>query len=208
MVIHRIPFFIPILFPNFIWHKSRSEKKVYLTFDDGPVEGITDYVLDSLRQRNMKATFFMVGENVTNNPELAKRVVREGHQVGNHTYHHLNGWKTDPEVYLRDVHHCQRLLEEELQSSIHLFRPPYGKITRSQFQKIKESHNVVMWDVLSGDYDARLSVNRCLSKTKENCENGSVLVFHDQLKTKLVLKKILEPFLDFLIEEGYQTEVL
>ncbi len=208
MVIHHVPSYITSLFPGFLWHKSRDEKKIYLTFDDGPVEGVTDYVLDVLQDRKMKASFFMVGDNIRKNKPLAQRVVNEGHQVGNHSFSHLSGFQTATEAYLNDIDSCQRMIVDDLGLNTDLFRPPYGRITKKQFLRIKESYRVIMWDVLSGDFDANLSLEKCLSKTKKYCQNGSIIVFHDQLKTKDRIRQVLNPFLDFVVESGYQTDLL
>ncbi len=208
MILHHVPKLIPKIFPQFIWHKNRSEKKIYLTFDDGPVEGVTDYVLKLLQERNMKATFFMVGDNVRKNVPLARRVATEGHQVGNHTFHHLNGFKTSSDMYLADIYKCRDFIKEKLGFETLLFRPPYGRITLSQFKGIRKSFQVVMWDVLSGDFEQEQSAQKCLSKTKKYCQSGSIVVFHDQEKTKDKIKKVLNPFLDYVVDNGFETDVL
>lgn len=208
MVIHHVPSYITRMFPMFLWHKTRSDKKIYLTFDDGPVEGVTDYVLDRLQERKLKASFFMVGDNISKNKSLAQRVVNEGHRVGNHSFSHLNGFQTATKAYIDDIDSCQRVIVDVLGLNTKLFRPPYGRITKKQFLEIKEFYRVIMWDVLSGDFDPNHSSEKCLTKTKKYCQNGSIIVFHDQLKTKNMMKQVLNPFLDFVAESGYETDLL
>ncbi|AFL84486.1 putative xylanase/chitin deacetylase [Belliella baltica DSM 15883] len=208
MVIHHVPTFIPRLFKHFTWHKDRSEKKVYLTFDDGPVPGVTDFVLNELERFEMKATFFMVGDNVKKNPELAKAVRDRGHAIGNHTFHHVNGYKTPDQLYLKEVADCQSILEEVLEVKTNVFRPPYGRITKSQYNSLKSQHEIIMWDVLSGDYDLRQTSEKCLHKSIKYTQNGSVIVFHDQIKTERVIKEVLPSYLQFVHKSGFETATL
>ncbi|EOZ96888.1 Polysaccharide deacetylase [Indibacter alkaliphilus LW1] len=191
-----------------LWNKSRSENKIYLTFDDGPVPGVTDFVLDELAKRKMKATFFMVGDNIRKHPALAKKVADAGHGIGNHTFHHANGYFTALEKYLSEIKACQQIIFEVLERKTTLFRPPYGKLTKKQFKAIHSNYQIVMWDVLSGDYDGDQPAAKCLHKTKKYSRNGSIVLFHDQLKTEKVLYKVLPPYLDFIKESGFQTAVL
>lgn len=208
MLIHHVPSVVPRLFTDFVWHKDRTQNTVYLTFDDGPVPGVTDYVLEQLEQRNQLATFFMVGENVTKNPELAKTVQAAGHGIGNHTYHHLNGYHTATLQYYQDVFKCQRTIEDSLGVSTSFFRPPYGRISKKQIKLLKNHFRIVLWDVLSGDYDSTQSSEKCLYKTRKYTRNGSIIVFHDQLKTQQMLKTVLPKYLDFLLLQGYKTGIL
>lgn len=208
MVIHHIPTFIPKLFKHYTWHKNRAVNKIYLTFDDGPVHGVTDFVLNELERYGMKATFFMVGDNVKKNPELAKAVRDEGHAIGNHTYHHLNGYKTPDEIYLKDVRDCQSIIEEVLGVETNVFRPPYGRITKSQYKSLSPQNEIVMWDVLSGDYDAKQSAEKCLHKSIKYTQNGSVIVFHDQIKTKTIIREVLPTYLNFVHKSGFETATL
>ncbi|MFD2033370.1 polysaccharide deacetylase family protein [Belliella marina] len=199
---------IPKIFKHYTWHKERTEKKIYLTFDDGPVPGVTEFVLDQLESFGMKATFFMVGDNVKKYPGLAKQVVQHGHGVGNHTFHHLNGYKTPDGLYVQDVLDCQNLLQTQLGVDTRLFRPPYGRITKSQYTRLAPGHEIVMWDVLSGDYDPNQSAKKCLEKTIKYSQNGSVVVFHDQLKTKAILEDMLVDYLSFVQDMGFETDIL
>jgi peptidoglycan-N-acetylglucosamine deacetylase len=208
MLIHHVPSVVPRLFTDFVWHKDRTQKTVYLTFDDGPVPGVTDYVLKQLELRNQQATFFMVGENVTKNAALAKTVQAAGHGIGNHTYHHLNGYHTATLQYYQDVFKCQRALEDHLGVTTTLFRPPYGRISKKQIKLLKNHFQIILWDVLSGDYDVTQSHEKCLYKTQKYTRSGSVIVFHDQLKTQQMLKFVLPTYLDFLLAQGYQTSIL
>ena len=208
MIFHSVPKLIQYLYPSRIWRKNDSEEEIFLTFDDGPVRGVTEFVLNELEKRAMKATFFMVGANVLKNPELAKEVAARGHGIGNHTQHHLNGWKTPLEDYLNDFKKCDHVLEEVLGFEPRLFRPPYGKMTGGQAKIIQKSHELIMWNVLTGDYDQDLPAHQLVSKTVKWMAPGAIVVLHDQEKTKSVMKKILPEILDFITDSGYQTAVL
>ena len=208
MMIHHVPSLIPKLFPQFVWHLDRKERKIFLTFDDGPVPGTTDFVLSELSKREMKATFFMVGENIKKYPDLAKEVCLAGNAIGNHTMHHLNGFKTPLNQYLEDIHNCQSQIQQTLSVSTLLFRPPYGRITKKQFHAIFPSFKVIMWDLLTGDYDPNQSAEACLKKSKKHTKNGSVVVFHDQQRTASIIRKVLPQYLDFIEDQGLKTALL
>lgn len=208
MLLHHLPGFVPFLFPHYVWHKSRKEREIYLTFDDGPVPGVTDFVLDELEKRQMKANFFMVGDNVVKHPELALKVKRLGHQIGNHTHNHLDGFSCPTEEYVVNVKRCQSAIRAALGIDPHLFRAPYGRLKREQRKDISQTHQVIMWDVIPGDYDQQQSSSLCLSKAKQYTKNGSIILFHDQEKTARVLSEILPDFLDFIQSEGYRTNLL
>lgn len=206
--IHKIPPVVPMIFTQFLWHHSRDERVVYLTFDDGPVPGVTDFVLSQLEQRNMKATFFMVGENVGKNPKLAQRVLENGHQIGNHTQHHINGFKCTTSAYVNNAAQCQDTFKKYLGVTPTLFRPPYGQIKPSQWTKLRKDFTLVMWDVLSGDFDMNQAAEICLKKTSKHTQNGSIVIFHDQQKTARIIKEVLPDYLDFILAEGYITKTL
>ncbi|GGZ40541.1 polysaccharide deacetylase [Echinicola pacifica] len=208
MLIHYVPSFIQRFFPHYIWHKSRQEKEIYLTFDDGPVPGVTDYILDELELRGMKANFFMVGDNVRKHPALAREVVMRGHQVGNHTYHHLNGRRTADTLYFEDIVNCAQEIQYATGEEVKLFRPPYGQIKSSQGRILREDYSIIMWDVLSGDYSPALSADRCLKKTQQYSRKGSIIVFHDQQKTMKKIPQLLPCYLDFVLAQGYRTSLL
>jgi peptidoglycan/xylan/chitin deacetylase (PgdA/CDA1 family) len=181
--------------PGFILGNAYVTKKIYLTFDDGPHPTITMNVLDLLKAYNAKATFFCIGNNVLKYPEVYKRVIDEGHTVGNHTFNHLNGWKTADELYLNDINKAKGYIDSNL------FRPPYGRISRFQIQQLlkpKYQIKMVMWTVLSGDFDRDISAEKCLNNVLLSTKEGSIVVFHDSEKAAekmlYALPKVLEQF--------------
>lgn len=189
------------MFKNYYWHGNREEKTVYLTFDDGPTPLVTDYVIDLLSQYGFKATFFCIGDKVDRYPETYKLLENKGHRVGNHTYHHLNAWTTKRDMYLNDINECRKVVDTKL------FRPPYGRITRDVTQGlIKKGYKIVLWDVLSGDFDQSRTSESCLKNLKKNTRNGSVIVFHDSDKSFEKLKVILPEYLVFLKRKGWNSE--
>ncbi|MEX2594720.1 MAG: polysaccharide deacetylase family protein [Anditalea sp.] len=208
MLFHHIPTPLQLLFPYYVWHKSRKQKSVYLTFDDGPVPGVTDFVLEELAKRQMKATFFMVGDNLLKHPGLALKVKQQGHQIGNHTHNHLNGHQCSSGEYWENFARCQAAIKEVLDIRPYLFRAPYGRIKKQQRKKISRTHQIIMWDVLPGDFNRFQTATVCLAKAKQHTQNGSIVVFHDQKKTEKILLEILPDFLDFIQENGYQTDLL
>lgn len=196
------PFFLRWLYPNVTWNKSRSKKDIYLTFDDGPIPEITPWILDTLAQQNIKATFFCVGENIEKNPEIFNRLINEGHQVGNHTYNHLKGWNCDDQEYIKNVHKCQEL------TKTNLFRPPYARAKKSQLKSLKNEFEIVYWDVLSGDFDINLNPEKCLSNIIKNTRNGSIIVMHDNIKAIPRVQYVLPKMIDHLIKLGYTFQTL
>ncbi|MFC3880270.1 polysaccharide deacetylase family protein [Algoriphagus namhaensis] len=208
MVWHAVPWWVQNLFPERVWKNNETENSVHLTFDDGPVPGATDYVLKELEVRKMKATFFMVGDNVRKYPNLAKEVLANGHAIGNHTFHHLNGWKTAKDIYMEDITECDRIIQGILGITPRLFRPPYGLMSPNQARLVLKQKKVIMWDVLSGDYDSSLSSDLILKETMKLTKPGSVILFHDQEKTKKMLRDILPPFLDHVLEMNWRTKSL
>jgi len=173
-------------------------KDVYLTFDDGPVPDITPAILEILAEREVQATFFCVGHNVVRYPELFRQVKEAGHSIGNHTFHHLNGWKTPPAAYVEDVNRCEQHFRTRL------FRPPYGKFTPSQYFLLRNKYLFVLWSVLAHDYSRRITPDQCLSIAIRYTHPGSVVVFHDNLKAQENLLYALPRFLDTMLEQGYQ----
>ncbi|WP_075350520.1 polysaccharide deacetylase family protein [Algoriphagus marinus] len=208
MFFHRVPAIVQRLYPNRTWNNKDAEGKVYLTFDDGPVPGVTEFALDQLAKHGMKATFFMVGDNVRKYPELAKEVIAAGHQFGNHTYHHLKGWRTKLEYYFDNFQKCEEIFEQVIGQKSRLFRPPYGLMTGRQMRKISESHQIIMWNVLSGDYDPTLKSDKILENIKKLTDSGAIILFHDQKKTAEVLPKLLPQYLDFVQQSGFETALL
>lgn len=202
MYLVKIPKFIQRLFPNYTWTLPTTEKVLHLTFDDGPIPEVTPWVLETLQPYDAKATFFCVGDNVRKHPEVLREVIAKGHSVGNHTYHHLNGWSTEPLPYFHNVRHCAELLQTEL------FRPPYGRLRPKQAQFLQRHYQIVMWDVLSGDFDPNLSEDDCLRNVTRNAGPGSIVVFHDSLKAEAKLRYVLPRVLKHFAALGYRFEAI
>lgn len=195
-----------LIYPSLMWNFSRQEKDLYLTFDDGPHPTITPWVLELLAQYKAKATFFCVGDNIYKFPEIFKQIISEGHSIGNHTYHHLNGWKTSTASYLADVALANEAVTKQtaLQADKKLFRPPYGKASISQLKKLKRlNYKIVMWETISGDFDQSISSKQCFKNVVENCTSGSIVVFHDSEKAKKHLKYTLPKVLEYYNYKGY-----
>jgi peptidoglycan/xylan/chitin deacetylase (PgdA/CDA1 family) len=201
---HKNNFFLQWLYPSFVWHKSRLEKILYITFDDGPIPEVTEWVLTILQEYEAKATFFCVGENIIKHSQVFQQVKQAGHTIGNHTYNHLNGWKTNREGYLDNV----EKFNEAAGPDVQLFRPPYGKITRQQARVVSQTHQIIMWDVLSGDFDQHLSPEECLRKSIVHTEQGSIIIFHDSLKARQNLQYVLPRYLAHFHSLGYRFEKL
>jgi peptidoglycan/xylan/chitin deacetylase (PgdA/CDA1 family) len=190
------------IFPNYVWNIPNDEQKVFLTFDDGPTPEITEWVLEQLKKYNAKATFFCIGNNIEKYPEIFQKTIAEGHAIGNHTFNHLNGWKTSTEEYIENA----KLYETQNPKLVtrNLFRPPYGKIKHSQSKILRKlGYKIIMWDVLSRDYDQRISSTQCLENVLSNIETGSIIVFHDSVKAEHNLKYVLPKTLEFLKEKGF-----
>jgi peptidoglycan-N-acetylglucosamine deacetylase len=202
MYLVKTPQVVQSLFSDFVWSIPTERKEIFLTFDDGPIPEVTPWVLDVLNDYGFKATFFCVGDNIRKFPEIYDRILDEGHAVGNHTFNHLNGWTTDQETYLENVKKCDGMVSSDL------FRPPYGKLRRSQSQVLKLIKTVVMWDVLSGDFDTSISNEKCLSNVMDNYSKGSIIVFHDSLKAEDKLRYVLPKFLEHLSANGFISKSL
>ncbi len=203
----KTPWFLKMLWPSYVWSIDTSERIIYLSFDDGPHPVATPFVLDELKQYDAKATFFCIGENVITYPEIYRRVLNEGHAVGNHTQHHLNGWKCGDEVYLNDVAEATKHIDSAL------FRPPYGRIRRFQARNLRhaiKSHvpKIIMWSVLSGDFDQSISEMKCLENVIGFAKPGSIVVFHDSEKAFPRLRHALPLCLRYFSEKGYRFEGL
>lgn len=190
------------IFSSYVWSLPANENVVYLTFDDGPHPTITPWVLEQLKQFDAQATFFCIGNNVRKYPDVYQQILDEGHATGNHTYHHLNGWKTKDKEYIDDVSKAAQLVKSNL------FRPPYGKIKNKQAKKIGDAlqisnPQIIMWDVLSADFDSSFSPTQCLSNVLDNVSVGSIVVFHDSEKSFTNLKYALPGTLNVLKEKGF-----
>lgn len=197
------------IFSNYIWDVSNTDKKVYLTFDDGPIPEVTEWVLSELKKHNAKATFFCIGDNVKKHPEVLKKVFADGHSVGNHTFNHLNGWKTATEDYIENSILCEKVLDDFDSKSKKLFRPPYGKIKPSQSKILRKlGYKIIMWDVISYDFDTTISKEQCLENVLKNVKTGSIIVFHDSKKAFANLEYVLPRTLQFLKEKGFICEKL
>lgn len=198
MYLVRPPYLLKKLFSKTVWRMLPSSgKTLYLTFDDGPIPEVTPWVLDLLKQYNAKATFFCVGNNVQKHPDIYMRILAEGHTTGNHTYTHVNGWRTSTPDYIKNIDRCAQLVESKL------FRPPYGRLTRQQYEQLASEFEIIMWDVLAGDYDAKTSSEKCLRNVTRYTRNGSIIVFHDSMKAKRNLEATLPAALDHFSRQGY-----
>ena len=200
MIIAKSPRLLTRLMPRLTWNFEGEYNKVFLTFDDGPTPDVTPWVLDKLQHYNARATFFALGRNVDHNPEIFQQIIDEGHSVGNHTYSHLKGWGSSNKNYFEDIELAHRLI------SSNLFRPPYGQIKPSQVKELKKSYKIIMWSVLSIDYNRRISGARCVKNVMENVRPGSIIVFHDSAKARKNLYEALPVVLEKLTEKGYEME--
>ncbi len=197
-----------ILFPRYIWRIKTTEKKIYLTFDDGPILEVTEWVLEQLAQFNAKATFFCVGENIIKHPEIFKKILNEGHEVANHTQNHLKGWKTENELYLDNFQLCEDSLESFKKEKSNFFRPPYGQLKRKQADEILKTHKILMWSVLTKDYEASFDEVQCLEHAIKKTRNGSIVLFHDSLKAQKNLQYVLPKYLEYFSKKGYKFELI
>jgi len=203
----KTPWLLRTLYPSFIWKINTSEKILYFTFDDGPHPEATPFVLNELKKFDAIATFFCIGKNVADHPVIYNRILNEGHSVGNHTYSHYNGWRVKNDVYLKDVLEASRYIDSSL------FRPPYGKITIFQARQLPavmkgSKVKVIMWDVVSADFDEKVSDQQCLENVIFNSKQGSIIVFHDSEKTFSKIQYVLPKALEFFSKKGYRFEAL
>jgi peptidoglycan/xylan/chitin deacetylase (PgdA/CDA1 family) len=202
MYLVKTPQFIQSLFPQFTWRIPTPEKVLYLTFDDGPIPEVTPWVLEQLDQYNAGATFFCVGDNIHKNPGVFEQVKAAGHAVGNHTFNHLNGWTTDNVPYFLNVRRCAHLVHSDL------FRPPYGRLMPKQSEFLQRHYRIVMWDVLSGDFDPGITKEQCLDNVLNHARPGSIIVFHDSIKAWDKLRYVLPKVLFSFSEQGYRFECM
>ncbi|MBB5438272.1 peptidoglycan/xylan/chitin deacetylase (PgdA/CDA1 family) [Pedobacter sp. AK017] len=205
MYLVKSPLLLKWYYPKLTWNKNRDQKVIYLTFDDGPIPDVTAFVLKTLKNFDTKATFFCIGDNIVKHPDIFEQIKREGHQIGNHTFNHLKGWITEDQYYLDNFRQCQEL------TGTSLFRPPYGRIKKSQASGIRAlmpEMQLIMWDVLSGDFDTGLSPQKCYQNVIRHTRNGSIIVFHDSLKAFDRLEYALPRCLQYFKEKGFEFALL
>lgn len=211
----KVPFFLPYLFPQAIWRVKTEKKMIFLTFDDGPQEIITPWVLSLLEKEQIKAQFFAVGNNIIKNPEIALSIINQGHTLCNHTLNHKKGWSTNNDAYWKEIQDTEELIQGIYQKSgnpspeIQLFRPPYGRIKPSQLiHLVKKGYRTIMWWQLSCDYDSKLNCKKSLDSLKRSLSKGSVVVFHDSAKAQKQIQQILPAFIEFAKESGFSFGLL
>ena len=194
--------FIKWIYNDAIWRVKTEEKKIYLTFDDGPIPKITPWVINTLKSFNIKATFFCVGENILKNPDIYNDILVHKHSIGNHCYNHLNGWETNNSTYFNNIEACNKLINSNL------YRPPYGRMKQSQYTHLKDKYNIIMWDVLTGDYRKDITPEACLKRTIENTREGSIVVFHENEKAKQNMYYSLPRYIEHYLKKGWIFDAL
>lgn len=202
MYFFKTPKILKFLLNGCLWQVTTDKKEIYLTFDDGPIPEVTPWILELLKKYDAKSTFFCVGSNVRLYPRIYQNILENGHTTGNHTYNHCNGWLTSRGDYTQNVDKAAEWVESNL------FRPPYGKLTPGQYLEIKKKYTIVMWDVLSGDFDSELTPEKCIQELKKNTKPGSIVVFHDNVKSFRLLKEVLPGMLDYWRREGFEFKSL
>lgn len=206
MYLIKTPFWLRAIYSNCIWKIPAKEKVIYLTFDDGPNPEATPFVLANLKKYNAKATFFCIGNNVLKHTNIYESVLNDGHRVGNHTYDHLNGWQTENQLYIENIKDAKNIIESNL------FRPPYGRIKKSQIKLLKQSdslpNQIIMWDVLSGDFDQKMDGETCARNVIKNTVPGSIIVFHDSQKAWDRMSVALPIVLEYFSNLGYRMELI
>lgn len=206
MYLIKTPFLLRAFYPSCVWKMPTHKKVIYLSFDDGPHPIATPFVIEQLEKYNAKASFFCIGKNVVEYPAIYQQLIQQGHTVGNHTMHHLNGWKTEDDLYLQNIAQASTYIQSNF------FRPPYGRIKRSQIRKIRADKSlpqeIIMWDVLSGDFDTSINGQQCLSNVLKHTKAGSIVVFHDSAKAWDRLQVALPATLDYFTQKGFQFRAL
>lgn len=213
----KTPAVLKHVYPNLLWDKKKESKqekakKIYLTFDDGPIPDLTDFVLQTLKTHRAKGTFFCVGNNVERYPHIFQKIAGEAHAIGNHTYRHLNGWDAKDQDYFNDIALCQNVLAKYLPKEAlplrNLLRPPHGRIKKSQIQFLKQHYEIVMWDILSGDHDAAFDEETCLKKCIEHTAPGTIIIFHDNYKAEKNIRYVLPRYLEHFAAADFSFEAL
>jgi len=206
MYLIKTPFWLRAIYSNCTWKMPAKDKVIYLTFDDGPHPDATPFVLANLKKYNAKATFFCIGNNVLKHPNIYESIIKEGHRVGNHTYDHINGWKTKNDIYIDNIKDAMNIIDSKL------FRPPYGRINKGQIQILKQSdtlpNQIIMWDVLSGDFDIKINGETCARNVIKNTVPGSIIVFHDSQKAWDRMSIALPIVLAYFSNLGYRMELI
>ena len=198
----KTPTLIQFFFPSLLWSKKRDKKILYLTFDDGPYNMLSPFILDELKKYKAKATFFYLGSKAEKYPQLIKRCKDENHKIGNHSYSHPNGWKTKNSRYYQDIEKANKLLNSNL------FRPPYGRIKPSQINHLKKYYKIIMWDILSWDFDKKTSPEECYNNIINNTKSGSIIVLHENEKSAKTVKEVLPKILSYFSSQGFKFEKL
>lgn len=204
----KIPTLIREYYHQYHWRINTAEKVLYLTFDDGPTPEITDWVLAQLAVYQAKATFFLIGQHIQSHPEIVHRVIDQGHSIGNHSFSHRDGWKTDTKTYLRDFLKCQQAIKEYTGYQTQFYRPPFAHITKAQAAHIMRSHEIIMMDIMSGDFDESLEGEDCFQNVTQNAKNGSIILFHDSKKALPRLEESLPKVLAHFHQKGYGFNTL
>jgi peptidoglycan/xylan/chitin deacetylase (PgdA/CDA1 family) len=206
---YRTPRVLTLIFNDLRWKISTETKEIFLTFDDGPIPGLTEYVVEQLHEYNAKATFFCVGDNICKYPQIFKMLIENGHGIGNHTYNHLKAWEVNSSTYLENVIKCKNIINDTIgECEVSLFRPPYGQLTKKLIKDLKKDFEIVMWDVLAYDFSRRHANQKSLQKTISSTGPGSIIVFHDNYKAEDKLKYMLPRFLGHFTDSGYQFKKL
>lgn len=204
----KTPSSVKLLFPKYTWDfYSKNERKIFLSFDDGPIPELTEFVVDQLKNYHAKATFFCIGDNIKKHPEVFKKVIAAGHSIGNHTMHHLKARKSELSDYIANVQECEKEIEKHTLTKNKLFRPPYGQLSKSKLTALqKQGYKIILWDILSKDWDHNTSQEQCTTNVIKNAKNGSIIVFHDSIKASKNLKTTLPKVLRYFTEKGYTFE--
>lgn len=201
----KTPKLVKHVLPSLVWNIKTTEKVVYLTFDDGPTPEITDWVINTLDTFDAKATFFCIGNNIEKHPEIFKSIINKGHAIGNHTYNHLKGWKTKTKDYLTNIYKTQLIIDSSYNSKPLLFRPPYGRIKLKQVKALsKLNYQIIMWNILSKDWDKTIEKEVCLRNVIQNTKEGDIVVFHDSIKASRNMQYTLPRMLDHFTKKGYE----